>query len=182
MVLRKALLLSVFVALVSCGLAVNAAVPTIAVSDTSVLSQDVTKPNIWAWGIDGHPELLEPFSVWANVTDDEDGSGIRNVTLVVTGPNATIRDVMVYNGTSELFEKDVSALPNDGVFRVALYAFDMENNSRSSYDAYITVSVGVEPPPDQSITLPYVVGGSLAVAALVFFVAYSYDKRRPASE
>jgi hypothetical protein len=179
---RIVIILLVFVALTVGSLALAGSSPALSTSEYFIVSQDVTRPTIWAWGIDGEAELQEPFSVWANVTDNEGGSGIQNVTLVVNGPNATIREAMTYNSTSELYEENVPALPNDGVFRVALHAFDMENNSRSSYDVDITVTVDEPRPVDQSVTLPAVVGGSLAVAAIVFFVAYSYDKRRLVSE
>ena len=176
---RRIILLLGFVIMTLGGLALMSHSPATDSKRSFTVSQDETRPTIWAWGIEGSPQLLEPFSVWANVTDDEGGSGVRNVTLIVTGPNATIRDAMTYNGTSELYERDVAALPNDGVFRVTLLAFDMENNSRSTYDVFVTASVGVDPPPNPLVTLPVVVGGSLAVAVLVFFVAYLYDKRRP---
>ena len=176
---RRVILLVTVIALTIGIVASTSFSPGSDASQSFLLSQDETRPTIWAWGIEGSPELLEPFSVWANVTDDELGSGIRNVTLIVNGPNATIRDTMVYNASSELYEKDVAALPNDGIFSMTLFAFDMENNSRSTYDVFVTVSVSEEPPPNPLVTLPVVVGGSLAAALVVCVVAYQYDKRRP---
>ena len=64
-----------------------------------VLSQDTAAPNIWDWNYYGRANQSEAFTVWANVTDNEGGDGIRNVTININGPNVTIHDLMLFNGT-----------------------------------------------------------------------------------
>ncbi|TFF84429.1 hypothetical protein EU524_01075 [Candidatus Thorarchaeota archaeon] len=175
----RTLFITVFAFLLLAGLPSALIVSGGSPTTASVTSQDITRPNIWSWEILGEPELLHPFEVRANVSDNTGGSGIRNVTLRVTGPNATVRQAMDYNATSTLYEISADPLPNDGVFRVWLIAFDMENNSRESYDRFITAEENPETPIDPSITLPYVVLGSLGIGVLAIVSALEYDKRRP---
>lgn len=174
---RTLLLASAAFLLVACLLS-NSTLASSTPSRPFVTSQDVTRPNIWDWGVIGNPELLEPFTVWANVSDNDGGSGIRNVTLRITGPNAAVRQLMDNNATSALYETNADPLPNDGVFRIWIMAFDLENNTRESYDRLVTAEANPLPTVDPSITLPYVVLGSLGLGAVVVFASYQYDKRR----
>jgi hypothetical protein len=140
------------------------------------VAQDEIRPNIWGWGIVGNPENFTPFAVWANVSDAD--SGIKNVTLRVSGPNATMNTAMTYNVTSDLYEKDVPAFPNDGTFYVYVEAFDNYNNSRTST---ITSIEAVSNPPttiNPLITMPLVVVSSLVLIVAVIGFALVYDRRQ----
>lgn len=169
------LLCAAFLVLVSLPIATSNATPETTNGFTP--GQTYLAPNIWGWGIIGNPGRFEPFLVWANVSANPDGTDIKNVTLKIDGPNAAIRDSMNYNSTSNLYERLADPLPNDGVFRVVVVAYDVENRSRTSYDRTITAEANPEPSIDPSITFPYVVGGSLGLAGAVFFLAHLYDKR-----
>ena len=138
-------------------------------------SQDTTLPNIWDWNYTGRPNESEAFSVWANVTDNEGGDGIRNVTINIIGPNVTVNDLMIFNGT--YYEADIDAFPNDGTFDMFVIAYDMNNNTRSGRHITIIIEEDVEPPVDPNVTLPIVVAGSLVLAISVFMFALMYDKR-----
>ncbi|MGQ4912675.1 MAG: hypothetical protein ACP6KW_10940 [Candidatus Thorarchaeota archaeon] len=137
---------------------------------------DATRPTIYGWGIWGHPEAMEPFDVWANVTDSE--SGVRNASLHVFGPNVSINVAMNFNVTSSLYEMNVSAFPNEGDFTIYIKAFDMANNSRQSSRMTITVSGDDDVTIDPNITMPIVVASSTAFALVVIGLAYIYSRRQ----
>ena len=86
-------------------------------------SQDTTAPNIWDWNYYGNANLSQPYTVWANVSENEGGVGIRNVSIYVLGPNATINETMTFNGT--LYEAHMDPLPNPGTFDLFVKAFDL---------------------------------------------------------
>lgn len=139
-----------------------------------VVAADTRPPNIYEWGIEGQPELGQGFDVWANVSDDE--TGLRNVTVQVFGPNMTVNNLMSYNGT--YFTGSVPAFPNDGTFNVRIQAFDLANNTRTS--AFHIIEFEANPPPTipENITLPFVVGSSIALMAVVIVLALVYDRRK----
>ena len=143
-------------------------------------SQDTTAPSIYAWGMEGEPELGLGFDVWANVSDDavlnDDDPELRNVTVQVLGPNMTLNGLMTLNGT--FYTGSVPAFPNDGTFTVRIYAFDLTNNSRNSAVRYIEYESEPVIPIDPYITMPFVVVGSLGLMAVVIGLALFYDKRR----
>ena len=149
-----------------------------------VLSQDVTRPDIFGWGIEGEPELGNGFDVWANVTDDtimnDDDPGLRNVTVQVIGPNMSLDDLLTHNGT--FYTGFVPAFPNDGEFWVRIHAYDLANNTRTS--AFIRIEYVSDPIPtiDPVVTMPVVVGSSLGLMVIVVGLALVYDKRKGAGE
>ncbi|MHA1964105.1 MAG: hypothetical protein ACXACG_05865 [Candidatus Thorarchaeota archaeon] len=146
-----------------------------------MLSQtDTRAPNIYGWGIEGEPELGNGFDVWANVTDDEPSSGIRNVTVEVNGPNMTLINLLTFNGT--FYTGSVPAFPNDGTFNARIRTYDMENNTRNSYSIQIVFSSDPPPIADPSVTMPVVVGSSLGLMVVVIGLAMIYDKKRSAGE
>jgi hypothetical protein len=130
-------------------------------------------PTIWAWGIEGQPELGQGFNVWANVTDAD--LDLKNVTLEVVGPNMSLRNLMTFNGT--FYTGLVSAFPNDGEFRVRIWAYDFANNSRNSSPLYIEYEEDPEPPIDPTVTMPIVVFSSVGLMAVVIALALVYDRK-----
>lgn len=139
------------------------------------LSYDTIRPNIWDWNYTGRPNASEAFSVWANVTDNEGGVGILNVTINISGPNVTIHDLMTFNGT--FYEADVEAFPNPGEFHMYVRAFDLNNNTRDGRILTVIIEADVPPPVDPILTLPLVVSSSLVLAVIVVMIALMYDRR-----
>jgi len=137
---------------------------------------DTTPPNIWDWNYTGRPNQSEAFSVWANVTDNDGGGGIRNVTINISGPNVTIHDAMTFNGT--LYEADIDAFPNPGTFDMFVSAYDLNNNTRLGRHIDIVIEEDNIQPPDPNQTLPLVVGSSGVLAAIVIMFALMYDRRQ----
>lgn len=141
------------------------------------LSQvDTTPPNIWDWNYNGKPNESEAFSVWANVTDNDGGVGIRNVTINISGPNVTIHDAMVFNGT--FYEADIDAFPNPGTFDMFVSAYDLNNNTRYGRHIDIVIEADTVEPPDPILTLPIVVSSSGVLAVIVIMSALMYDRRK----
>lgn len=144
--------------------------------DFHISQVDTTPPNIWDWNYIGRPGELEAFSVWANVSDNEGGVGILNVTINISGPNVTIHDLMNFNGT--FYEADIEAFPNPGSFDMYVSAFDLNNNTRFGRHIDIVIEVDVSEPPDPNLTLPIVVGSTGVLAAIVIMFALMYDRRQ----
>lgn len=149
---------------------------TITSASEFVPSQDTTAPNIWEWNYSGRPNESEAFSVWANVTDNEGGDGIRNVTINILGPNVTLHNLMIFNGT--YYETDIDAFPNPGTFNMFVNAYDMNNNTRFGRHLIVIVEEDVEPPVDPLVTLPVVVLSSGILAVIVIGFALMYDRRQ----
>ncbi|MFW9805471.1 MAG: hypothetical protein ACFFFK_01920 [Candidatus Thorarchaeota archaeon] len=139
---------------------------------------------VYEWGIDGDPELGQGFNVWANVTNDaivnDDDPGIKNVTIRVIGPNMSIRNLMTFNGT--YYTGSVPAFPNGGTFNVYLIAYNMTDQPRISTHTYITYSPDAPEPIDPSVTMPVVVGSSVALMVIVIVIALTYDRRKSPTE
>ena len=87
---------------------------------SSVSHVTAAAPDIWAWGIEGEPELGLGFDVWANVSDVD--MDLKNVTVEVVGPNMSLNNLLTYNGT--FHTGSVPTFPNDGEFRVRIIAYD----------------------------------------------------------
>ena len=153
---------------------------TLLISFTSAssfqISQDSTAPNIWDWDYTGRPNESESFSVWANVTDNDGGVGILNVTINISGPNVTVNDLMTYNGS--FYEASVDAFPNPGEFRMHVSAMDLNNNTRDGRIVTIIIEEEVEPTVDPMLTLPIVVATSSALLVIVVMAAMLYDKKQ----
>jgi hypothetical protein len=151
--------------------------PVTAYNSGFALSQDAT---VHAWGIEGEPELGNGFDVWANVSVDavlnDDDPGLRNVTVQVSGPNMTLNNLMTFNGT--FYTGSVPAFPNDGTFSVRIRAFDLANESRNSAYQFIEYEGELVIPIDPTVTMPFVVGGSIGLMVVVIGLALRYDKRR----
>jgi hypothetical protein len=139
-------------------------------------SQDETGPSIWEWGYTGRPNESEAFSVWANVTDNDGGVGVRNVTFNILGPNVTIHDPLTFNGT--FYVGNADALPNPGDYWLQLLAYDMNNNTRTSGYIIITIDEESEATVDPLLTLPIVVSMSIVLVVIVIIVALMYDQKQ----
>ena len=139
-------------------------------------SQDTTQPSIWDWNYYGRANQSEPFTVWANVTDNEGGDGIRNVTINILGPNVTVHDLMIFNGT--YYEADIEAFPNPGTFDMSVVAYDLNNNTRLGRHITIIVEEDLPDPIDPIVTLPIVVASSGILAVSVFGISMIYDRRK----
>jgi hypothetical protein len=151
---------------------------TTAISRFTLSQGDEIRPNIYAWGVKGTPELGLGFDVWANVTDDD--SGLRNVTVQVSGPNMNLNSLMTFNGT--YYNSSVPAFPNDGLFDVNIRAYDLANNSRISYYLHFQYEENPVIPIDPTISMPFVVGGSFGLIVLVIVFAIVYDRKKSLSE
>jgi len=138
----------------------------------------LSQPDVWAWGIEGEPELGNGFDVWANVTDD--GSGLRNVTIQVYGPNMSINNLMTFNGTFHI--GSVPPFPNDGTFTARIRAYDMANVTRTSSNVIIDFESDPVITVDPSLTMPIVVGSSVGFIAIVSVIALVYDKKKSLGE
>jgi len=110
------------------------------------------------------------------VTDDEDGVGILNVTLNISGPNVTVNDIMIFNGS--FYEASVDAFPNPGEFDLHVIAYDLNNNTRLGRHITVIIEEDLEPPVDPMRTIPIVVSTSLLLVAIVVMFALMYDKRQ----
>jgi hypothetical protein len=134
-------------------------------------------PSIYDWGIIGRPNMSEPFTVWANVTDDD--LDLANVSVYVNGPNTTIHELMTYNGS--LYVENLDALLEAGTYDIYIIATDLANNTRVSRHEYIGLQTETTTVVDPGITMPYVVASSLSIGLIVCVVAYLYGQRRSVS-
>ncbi len=151
---------------------------TTALSRFTLSQGNKIRPNIYAWGVEGDPELGLGFDVWANVTDDD--SGLRNVTVQISGPNMTLNSLMTFNGT--YYNGSVPAFPNDGLFDVNIRAYDLANNSRISYNLLFQYEENPVIPIDPTLSMPFVVGGSIGLIAVVIGIAVVYDRKKNLGE
>lgn len=140
------------------------------------VSQDPIIPDIWVWGINGRPNESEAFSVWANVTAHVNDTGIRNVTINISGPNVTINDLMIFNGS--YYEASLDAFPNPGEFRLYVSATGMNNLTRNGRIITIIIEEDAEPTVDPIRTLPIVIATSLLLVVIVIMVAMMYDRKQ----
>ncbi len=133
-------------------------------------------PSIYDWGITGKPNMSEPFTVWANVTDDD--LDLVNVSVYVNGPNTTIHELMTYNGS--LYVEDLDALLETGTYDIYITATDLANNTRVSRHEYVELQTETTTVVDPGATMPYVVVSSLGFGLIVCIGAYFYRQRHSA--
>ena len=140
-----------------------------------VLAQDVLRPEISDWGIEGDPAALEPFGVWAEVHDS--GSGVKNVSLVIRNEAGNIT-MHPLSFNDSLYVAQIQPLGANHTYVLFIEAFDNSDNVATSYartiDTYVSHSIA----PDPTVTMPYVVGSTLAVAGVTCAAAVIYDRRR----
>jgi hypothetical protein len=131
-------------------------------------------PTINDWGIIGKPNESVVFTVWANVTDDD--NDLANVTVHVNGPNTAINKIMPFNGTLNVTNLD--AFIDYGIYDIYVTATDLANNTRVGRHIFVEIQADVTTLPDPNLTMPVVVVSSLIAGFIVFVVAYFYEKRR----
>ncbi|MGQ4872394.1 MAG: hypothetical protein ACP6IT_11265, partial [Candidatus Thorarchaeota archaeon] len=130
------------------------------------------------WGIEGDPAALEPFGVWAEVHDS--GSGVKNVSLVIrTEAGNTTRHALSFNDS--LYVAQIQPLRANHTYVLFIEAFDNSDNVATSYARTIDTYVSQPSAPDPTVTLPYVVGSTLAVAGVTCAAAVIYDRCRSRS-
>ncbi|MEM2142432.1 MAG: hypothetical protein QXS20_01420 [Candidatus Thorarchaeota archaeon] len=155
------------------GLAV---VCLICLSSSEVTGNDTVRPEISRWGIVGNARGGEAFLAWAVVWDE---SGVQNVTLMIQPSVSPLySQPLGFNGT--MYVSDVAPLAANQTYSLRILAFDMANNSATSYAIIIdrrTTSGAI----DTTATMPVVVSSSLALAAVVITLSHLYDRKRPTS-
>lgn len=137
--------------------------------------QDTLRPTIEVWNISRSAYGGEPFTVWADVRDPV--SGVRNVSLVIqdTTLNRTEYELL-YNGS--YYAASINRLQFNRSHELWISAFDMANNSATTYHLTVNLIESTHTPIDPSVTMPIVVLSSLTLMAMVIGVAVVYDKRR----
>ncbi len=137
--------------------------------------QDTLRPTIEVWNISRSAYEGEPFTVWADVRDLD--SGVRNVSL-------TILDSAINRTEYELLDNgsyyvvSIGRLQFNRSHELWISAFDMANNSATTYHLTINLIESTYTPVDPWVTMPTVVSSSLALMAMVICLAAVYDKRR----
>ncbi len=137
--------------------------------------QDTLRPSIEVWNISRSAYEGEPFTVWADVRDPI--SGVRNVSLIIqdSAMNRTEYELL-YNGS--YYAASIDRLQSNRSHELWISAFDMANNSATTYHMTVNLIVATYTPIDPWVTMPTVVSASLALMAMVICTAVVYDKRR----
>jgi hypothetical protein len=160
--------------LAACGSASNAGEEIVSESRFISYRADTLRPEIHAWGFEGPVTQGLPFVAWANVTDLE--SGVRNVSLIV-GPVLGIETLheLISNGTH--YASTISGLATGTLYSFRILAFDMANNSATSYTRTVDMRPITTTTIDPAVTAPIVVSSSLALMGIVIIVSFVYDRR-----
>ncbi|MHA1247022.1 MAG: hypothetical protein ACTSPE_06820 [Candidatus Thorarchaeota archaeon] len=141
----------------------------------TALAQDALRPEISDWGLEGDPSALEPFDVWAEVHDS--GSGVKNVSLVIRDEMGNVtKHPLSFNDS--LYVAQIQPLRANHTYVLFVEAFDNSDNVATSYSRTIDTHVSRTSAPDPSVTMPYVVGSTLAVAGATCAAAVIYDRHR----
>jgi hypothetical protein len=140
--------------------------------DSTLAQEDTLRPEVSEWGLTGYHDQGGPFTAWANVSDND--SGVKNVTLVID----PFQDYhpMTFNGS--FYEVFVEPLQLNYTYSVWIVAFDNASNRAITFARTIDLTIGNFTPIDQNVTMPVVVGSSLALMAVAISLAYVYDKRQ----
>jgi len=141
--------------------------------------QDTLRPTIEVWNISSSAYEGEPFTVWADVRDPV--SGVRNVSLIIqdSALNRTEYDLLP---TGSYYAASISRLQSNRSHELWLLAFDMANNSATTYHMTVNLIESTYTPIDPWVTMPTVVSSSLVLMAMVTCMAVAYDKRRASGE
>lgn len=141
---------------------------------TVATAQDTLRPEISSWGIDGNAKGGESFIAWANVSDAS--SGVRNVSLIVQ-PNVGPRLEYPLESNGSLFTNAIPPLESNHTHTLFIKAFDMANNSATSYSRVIDRRPVTNTTIDPAVTAPVVIGSSLVLMVIVITGAWLYDRR-----
>ncbi|MGY5861928.1 MAG: hypothetical protein RTU09_06100 [Candidatus Thorarchaeota archaeon] len=141
--------------------------------------QDTLRPTVEVWNISSSANEGEPFMAWADVIDLV--SGVRNVSLIIQDSALNRTEVkLLHNGS--YYVASIDRLQNNRSHDLWILAFDMANNSATTYHLTVNLIESTYTPIDPSVTMPIVVSSSLALTAIVICMAAVYDKRRASSE
>lgn len=137
--------------------------------------QDTLRPAIELWNISRSAYEGAPFAAWADVRDP--ASGVRNVSLIIrdSALNRTEYELL-HNGS--YYAASIGRLQANRSHELWILAFDMANNSATTYKLTVNLIESTYTPIDPWVTMPIVVSSSLALMAMVICVAAVYDKRR----
>lgn len=147
--------------------------------NSSILQNDTVAPSIHNWS---HSEITadEYFIIWANVTDDE--SGIHNVTAfaeVVQGDANDLSFALESNGS--LYVTNEAILSFNNSYRIWIEAYDTAMNHRSSYSRLVDL-IPPETTKDPYLTMPFVIGTTIILLAVIILLAIYSSKRRAVSK
>ena len=137
--------------------------------------QDTLRPSIEVWNISRPAYEGEPFTVWADVRDPI--SGVRNVSLIIqdSAMNRTEYELL-HNGS--YYAASIDRLQSNRSHELWISAFDMANNSATTYHMTVNLIESSHTLIDPWVTMPTVVLASLTLMAMVIGTAVVYDKRR----
>jgi hypothetical protein len=137
--------------------------------------QDTLRPSIEVWNISRSAYEGEPFTAWADVRDLV--SGVRTVSLKIqdSALNRTEYELL-HNGS--YYVASIGRLQSNRSHDLWISAFDMANNSATTYRLTVNLIESTYTPVDPWVTMPTVVSSSLALMAMVICLAVVYDKRR----
>jgi hypothetical protein len=147
-------------------------------SSLSILQDDSMAPTIHNWS---YSEVVadEYFLIWANVTDDV--SGVKNVTAtadVISGEANGSEFLLEFNGS--LYITHEAILTFDNTYRLWVASYDNALNYRISYGRIIDL-IPTNPEDitkDPNLTMPYVVGSTIALLAVILLVSIYYTKTK----
>jgi hypothetical protein len=146
-------------------------------SSYSLAVNDTLRPEISGWGLEGPVAQGLSFSAWANVTDSE--SGVRNVSLSVLN-NTGYRSQYVLGFNGSLYRASIAGLALNAIYTLTVIAFDVANNSATSYQRTVDLRPTASATIDESATAPIVIGSSLVLMGVVAVLATIYDRKRGA--
>ena len=147
-------------------------------SSMSLLQDDSMAPTIHNWS---YSEIVadEYFLIWANVTDDE--SGVKNVTAtadVISGEANGSVFLLEFNGS--LYVTDEAILAFNNTYRLWVASYDNAMNYRISFGRTIDLHP-IDPEDvtkDPYLTMPYVVGSTIALLAAIILITVYYTKSK----
>jgi len=137
--------------------------------------QDTLRPTIEVWNISRSAYEGEPFTVWADVRDLD--SGVRNVSLTILDSAINCTEYELLDNGS-YYVASLGRLQFNRSHELWISAFDMANNSATTYHLTVNLIESTYTPVDPWLTMPTVVSSSLALMAMVICLAAVYDKRR----
>ena len=148
------------------------------ISSSLILQEDTMAPTIHNWS---YSEIVadEYFIIWANVSDDD--SGILNVTAIADVTSGEANDsvfLLEFNGS--LFITDEAILNFNNTYRLWVESYDNEMNHRISYGRTIDLhpTDPTDITKDPNLTMPYVIGSTLALLALIVLISFYYSKTK----
>ena len=137
--------------------------------------QDTLRPTIEVWNLSRSAYEGEPFTAWADVRDLD--SGVRNVSLTILDSTMNRTEYELLDNGS-YYVASIGRLQFNRSHELWISAFDMANNSATTYRLTVNLIESTYTPIDPWVTMPTVVSSSIALMAMVICLAVVYDKRR----